>query len=177
MSHVRVVGSQGELTGAVYGHDGESSPYRYRLWRTFSSFPHLLPRAVGFVMLNPSTATHEVEDPTVRRCIGYAKAWGFGTLHVGNLFALRSTDPQALYSHGAQPVGVENDKHLWDMACLCEYVVCAWGVHGAWMNRGEHVRHLLRDFDLRYLQLTKAGHPSHPLYLPASLEAQPWSRE
>ena len=64
-----------------------------------------------FIMLNPSTADETANDPTIRRCIGFASLWGFRHLVIGNLFALRSTDPQALYT-APDPIGVDNDSHL-----------------------------------------------------------------
>lgn len=69
--------------------------YSYRLWRTWDESKPL----VAFIMLNPSTDDETEDDPTIRRCIGYADDWGFGSLIVGNLFALRATDPQELYQH------------------------------------------------------------------------------
>src|ERR1051326_5628436 len=79
--------------------------FRYRLWRHWT--PGMPP--LVFVMLNPSTADAEKNDPTVERCERRAKAGGFGGGEVVNLFALRSTDPKALYS-AADPIGPENDK-------------------------------------------------------------------
>lgn len=78
----------------------ECGSYRYRLERVWEAEKD----RVAFIMLNPSTADASKDDPTIRRCIGFAKAWGFGGLIVGNLFALRSTDPKALYGH-KDPVG------------------------------------------------------------------------
>ena len=64
-----------------------------------------------FVMLNPSTADAETDDPTLRRCIGYSRAWGYGGLAVVNLFGLRTTDPRELRRH-ADPVGRRNDDYV-----------------------------------------------------------------
>lgn len=149
--------------------------YRYQLGRTLTP-PGISPsRTCLFLMLNPSTADAFQLDPTVRRCIGFASSWGCDQLLVGNLFALRSTDPKALYET-ADPVGAQNDSMLRELAELADVVVCAWGVHGAHQDRGRVVRAALQPvFDLHHLGLTKDGHPRHPLYLPAVLTPQRWT--
>lgn len=139
--------------------------YRYRLERTWD--PEL-PR-VAFLMLNPSTADAEADDPTIRRCIGFAKSWGFGGLIVGNLFALRSTDPKALYSH-PDPIGPENNGHLRTISVDAETIVCAWGAHGAFRDRGREVAKMLDFCNLAALKVTKEGHPGHPLYIAADVQ-------
>jgi hypothetical protein len=132
--------------------------YRYQLTRTWDE---ALP-AVAFIGLNPSTADAELDDPTVRRCIGFAREWGFGKLILVNLFALRSTDPTKLYT-AAAPVGPENDRWLRLAARNAETLVAAWGVHGDLNGRANQVRALLPN--LMCLGRTRAGHPRHPLYL------------
>src|SRR5581483_9586135 len=97
--------------------------YRYSLARFFGDGG-----VVNFIMLNPSTADAETDDPTIRRCLGFAKAWGYGTLVVTNLFAYRATDPAELAKAG-DPVGPDNDTRLWSEAQLSDLVVCAWGNH------------------------------------------------
>lgn len=139
--------------------------YRYRLERQWDSG---LPK-VAFVMLNPSTADADQDDPTIRRCINFAKSWGYGGLVVGNLFALRSTDPKALYNHDA-PVGPENDAYLTRIAGECHQVVAAWGTHGAFGERGAEVAKMLNGHNLTALKLTVAGFPGHPLYIAASTQ-------
>jgi len=143
----------------------ECGSYRYRLERVWEAEKE----RVAFIMLNPSTADASQDDPTIRRCIGFAKAWGFGGLIVGNLFALRSTDPKALYGHN-DPVGPENDEYLRRIAQRAETVVCAWGTHGALNGRGVHVANLLDNYNLAALKLTASGHPGHPLYVASSTE-------
>lgn len=105
--------------------------YRYRLHRIWDAGKP----PCAFIMLNPSTATEAVLDPTVRRCVGYAMAWGYGGLIVGNVFALRSTDPRALYA-AADPIGPANDDALAEIAQAAGLVVCAWGKHGHYKRRG-----------------------------------------
>lgn len=142
-----------------------SETYRYRLRREWGDGP-----AVAFLMLNPSTADAEADDPTVRRCIRYAQAWGFGALEVVNLFALRSTDPAALYTHH-DPIGPENDAAI--LACRreVELMVAAWGAHGALHGRGVHVLDMLKIHGpIHYLKMTLGGQPGHPLYLPKDLK-------
>lgn len=143
--------------------------YRYRLWRTWDT---TRPAAV-FCMLNPSTADAEVEDPTIRRCLGYARAWGAGKLVVVNIFALRSTDPRALYSDPDPVGGRPNDWNIERAAQDdCGWFVCAWGVHGAHRGRGAAVRELV-GARAKCLGLTKDGHPKHPLYLRGDLRPEP----
>lgn len=143
--------------------------YRYRLDRQWAEGPK-----VAFVMLNPSTADAEFDDPTIRRCKSFARDWGFGGIIVGNLFALRSTNPDALREH-ADPVGPENDTHLIEIACEAQRIVCAWGVHGVLMDRSTTVRALLLDYaHLSVLRLTAAGLPGHPLYVPGNTRPTNW---
>jgi hypothetical protein len=128
-----------------------------------------------FLMLNPSTADETADDPTVRRCIGYAKDWGYGTLVVGNLFALRSTDPENLYDH-PDPVGPENDVHLEEICDEAEKVIAAWGHHGGLHDRGPEVPRAL-DADLFALDTTKDDHLAHPLYQPKDADLDPYTSD
>lgn len=128
------------------------------------------------IMLNPSTADEERNDPTVERCERRARANGFGGLLVANIFALRSTDPKALYVHPA-PVGSRNDLAILSMAREAGQVVCAWGVHGALSDRGLRVATRLTREGLRFgvLGLTREGHPRHPLYMASVTAVAPWA--
>lgn len=132
--------------------------YRYQLTRTWDE---KLP-TVAFVGLNPSTADATIDDPTVRRCIGFARDWGFGALVLVNLFALRSTEPSKLYS-AREPIGPENDRWLQLAGDNAETVVAAWGVHGELHDRGLAVQRVFPN--LKCLGKTRGGHPRHPLYL------------
>jgi len=135
--------------------------YRYRLRREWDD---TLPRTC-FVMLNPSTADATLDDPTIRRCIGFSRFWGCGSVEVVNLFALRSTDPRALLS-AADPVGAENDQHIREASTSALVVVAAWGAHGALLNRDRKVMRLLDS--PQCLGVTSAGFPRHPLYVAGS---------
>lgn len=148
--------------------------WRYRLERDVARLGSTR-GAVAFVGLNPSVADETLDDPTIRRCKGFAADWGFRTLVMANAYAWRSTDPRGLWT-AADPVGPENDAHLEAIARDVELVVCAWGAHAkpdrvaavlAALARAGRQPHALRT--------TAAGAPGHPLYLPASLTPIPWS--
>lgn len=152
------------------GGDAIFSPcgtYRYLLQR----FWHARLESLCMVMLNPSTADAEKDDPTVARCVERARRLGFGSLEVVNIFALRSTDPKALYRH-EDPVGPENDEQIVISARTCNMTICAWGTHGALRERGKRVLQLLRHAGVKpyALRVSAKGHPCHPLYLPYSLQ-------
>lgn len=157
-----------EKTGAVFS---DCRHYRYLLWRYWSEAP----KAV-FIMLNPSTADEIENDPTVERCERRARAMGFGGLRVANIFALRSTDPKALYSH-PEPIGPANDSSIMIAAENAGIVVCGWGTHGALNNRGNTVAKMLRNAGIipHYLQLNANGTPKHPLYVGYNVKPQEWS--
>ncbi|MCY7334496.1 MAG: DUF1643 domain-containing protein [Pseudanabaena sp. CAN_BIN31] len=104
--------------------------YRYSLWREWNiDAPKLV-----FIMLNPSKADAYIDDPTLRRCIGFAKSWGFGSLLVINLFAYRSTKPSELRQVN-DPVGSQNDRYLKKAIKSADKVVVAWGDNGKLMQR------------------------------------------
>ncbi len=126
-------------------------------------------------MLNPSTADDQADDRTICRCIGFTRGWGYGGLVVTNLFAYRSTDPQALFSH-PDPIGPDNDSHLATAALGAELVILAWGHHGWLRERAAKVLMQLARLDVRChsLGLTQAGEPKHPLYLSATARPQPF---
>jgi hypothetical protein len=136
--------------------------YRYNLWREWEP---LKPRVL-FIALNPSTADDRVDDPTIRRCIGYARDWGFGGLNVANLFAFRATHPADLKA-ADDPVGPRNDWWLRKLSAEAELVVAGWGNHGRFMNRADAVRHHLES--IHCLKMNRSGEPAHPLYLRKSL--------
>lgn len=148
-------------TGATFS---PCRTWRYVLWRVWNE---ALPK-VAFIGLNPSTADEMQDDPTIRRCMGYARSWGYGGIHMLNLFAFRATDPKDMKA-SFDPVGPENGRYLILWCASAQLRVAAWGAHGEFKNRGADVRSLLWDMDLHHLGLTKAGHPKHPLYLRADL--------
>lgn len=144
--------------GALFSECGR---YRYTLTRAWDERPPLV-----FVMLNPSRADAEVDDPTMRRCIGFAQRLGFGGMTALNLFAWRTAHPAELKA-AADPVGPDNDLHLGAAFSSGGTIVAAWGVHGAHLGREGICRQLARDCGSRLssLGLTKGGYPRHPLYV------------
>lgn len=160
----------------ILSRSAELSPcgrYRYLLTRTLGT-------GTGtclFVMLNPSTADHTVDDQTIRQCIGFTAAWGFRRLEVVNLFAWRATLPREMLS-AIDPVGPSGDDWILRAARGASRIVCAWGEHGRHRGRGEAVRQILRTdgHTLYHLGLTK-GHaqPRHPLYLARETAPKEWT--
>lgn len=146
--------------------------YRYALTRVWD----MAGRRAHFVMLNPSTATEVQNDPTVERCERRARALGFGSFRVTNIFAWRDTDPRAMRA-AMDPVGPENDAAILAGCAWADRIVCAWGTHGAHLMRGPYVEELLRrnGYDLYNLGLSKAGHPRHPLYIGYDVQPVIWA--
>jgi hypothetical protein len=153
------------------------SDHAYRYWLT----RNLRDLCAGdtrltFIMLNPSTADESTDDPTIRRCIGFAKREGCAEMVVANLFAKRSTDPRGLHS---EPAKGPNDREIdaWRRAFHERdgMIVAAWGSGAGfgWLRQGieeraEHLRAIADGRPLYCLGRTKAGFPRHPLYLPAA---------
>lgn len=179
----------GELTASTarFSADGV---YRYDLTRTWGEGKRVL-----WVMLNPSTATASDDDPTIRRCIGFSKDWGYGGLVVCNLYALRSTNPKGLLAVD-DPIGPENETTIrhWMTHPSIEMMVCAWGAHVDMPNLPRRLtperwtQHLPVDpedeefglTDYRWVPSTfclgrsKNGHPRHPLYLKRDADLLPY---
>lgn len=151
---------------AISSDDGK---YRYWLHRTW-----IFGRGfVVFVMLNPSTADGLQNDPTVRRCIGFAQREGAHGVGIVNLFAARSTEPDELLKMD-DPVGPDNDKHLLNVSKFARYVICGWGAHEIAKSRGRIVARMLRAQGVRTMCLgkTKHGFPQHPLYIASDKELE-----
>lgn len=175
--------SQGEMFEAspveVLESDAVFSPcrtWRYSLTRSWVKREQGLERKRLVVIgLNPSTADETQDDPTIRRCIGFAKSWGFDGLLMVNLFAFRSTDPRGLPAERDRAIGPENDHYL-SAITKCRQTLCAWGAHGELHGRAKEVFLKLANAGraLLHLGVTKAGHPSHPLYIPASRKPLPF---
>jgi hypothetical protein len=163
MTSANTGGSENEPTGIFIDNRknaviSDCGNYRYRLTRTWNTEKG----TIVFLMLNPSTADVTNNDPTIRRCINFAKDWGYGSLIVGNLFALRTSDPSNLDEHES-PIGPKNDSYLQKICKEANMVVAAWGANEAIETREQEVISML-DVDLYALNTTKDNHPSHPLY-------------
>ena len=146
---------------------GAGKRYRYALWRIWDRDRP----AVMFIGLNPSTADARRDDPTLVRCMGFARDWGYGGVYTANLFAYRATDPQDMKA-AKSPVGRDNDAAILSLAGKVDKVIAAWGNDGAYLGRSSAVRTLVPD--LYYLKLNGSGQPAHPLYLPKGLKPIRW---
>lgn len=155
---------------ALYSDDER---YRFLLTRVWDADG----RRALFVMLNPSTATEYQNDPTVERCERRARVLGYGAFRVCNIFAWRDTDPKKMRA-AEEPVGDYNDQAIRDSALWADTIVCAWGTHGAHLNRGPQVESLLRatGLPLYHLGLSAAGHPKHPLYIGYAVQPTLWAQ-
>lgn len=164
-----------DRTGAVISPCGR---YRYSLTRGWD--PARAP--VLFVMLNPSTADATKDDPTIRRCVGFARRWGAGGIEVCNLYPWRETNPRGL------PRGVEvfgdpghqaNADAIRAAVARAGIVVAAWGAYpGPWPSQPNVIAALLRECRAytQALGLTKDGAPRHPLYVRADAALIPFER-
>jgi hypothetical protein len=154
--------------GAIFDVNGR---YRYSLWRAWSAYH---PR-ITFILLNPSTANEYKNDPTIRRCIGFARAWNFGSMEVVNLFAYRATDYRKLFKV-QDPIGELNNRFLMQAVERCSTVVLGWGTRGTLHARDRQVMSLLAGRnDVYCLGITKDGQPSHPLYIKGDTNLEPFS--
>ena len=143
--------------------------YRYslsRIWDKQKKF-------VLFIGLNPSTADEEVDDPTIRRCSGYAQKWGYGGFIMVNLFAYRTTLPSNL-KKVKYPVGRDNDKYILKLSKKADITVAAWGDNGNLYNRDKQVLSLVPN--LVCLKINKSGQPAHPLYLKKDLKVTKFAK-
>jgi hypothetical protein len=160
-----------ERSGAIISDCGT---YRYHLWRRWDE---CLPTMI-FVLLNPSTADASEDDPTIRRCIGFAKREGCGGISVRNVFALRATDPAELLKH-PDPFGPENEAHLLAArnVSLMTVLVLGWGAESTNKRLREYykrAKNCLCQQSPKCFGVTKDGAPRHPLYLRADAEMIQW---
>jgi hypothetical protein len=149
---------------AVLSNDGI---YRYCLTRTWDHTKG----TVCYIGLNPSTADETEDDPTIRRCVGFAKSWGYGGIIMLNLFAYRATKPVKLLST-SDPVGPDNDAMIEYFVKDGHFTIACWGMRGEISGRDQAVKKMVPR--LHHLGLTKDGHPRHPLYLPGDIIPTIW---
>ena len=155
-------------TGAVISDCGK---YRYRLDRRWSDGPTCV-----FIMLNPSTADHTQDDPTIRRCIGFAKREGCGALAVINVMAFRATKPKDLPRDFRIAAGPENSAHIRSVVAEADGpIVAAWGAHKGAAWAGGKVLAICKAAGRQVysLKTTQSGSPGHPLYVKADAPLVP----
>ena len=149
-------------------HFSRCRSFRYALWREWDADgPKVL-----MIGLNPSTADASRNDPTIRRCMGFAREWGFGGVWVLNLFAYRATYPADLRA-APDPVGPRNDEWIRRVARKVDRAVAVWGNDGAMLGRSTRVRRMLGD-RLEVIRLNAGGEPAHPLYMPKGVKPIRW---
>lgn len=161
--------------------------YRYSLTRDWytGDYGESRPAIVVFVMLNPSIADAEIDDPTIRKCIAYAQRWGYTGIKVVNLYAYRATQPTELIHTPVDIIGPENDKYILEAVSDPDSIRCiaAWGKPSfkipGHLERVEAVKKLVvPEVVVQALELTKDGQPRHPLYLKGDLTPFPlWSED
>lgn len=144
--------------------------WRYSLSRRWDDGP-----SMAVIGLNPSIANEMDDDPTIRRCVRFAKDWGFSGLWMLNLFAMVSTDPDGLKTANS-PIGIMNDVTIITAAQTCGLTLAAWGAYPFAKHRARNVAKILEDrgCKLHCLGFTKDGSPKHPLYVPASKSPEIW---
>lgn len=161
----------------------ECGKYRYKLWRAEKKHPD---RICMFIMLNPSTADGDMDDPTIRRCMAFASSWGYDAILVGNVLPYRATDPGDLFiamNSGVESNYLKNLDYIMEMIDMAKIVVCAWGngVNDLFPTSPNSFFELVAvgeyQSKMRYLDLTINGIPKHPLYLKGDLKPQPFNFE
>lgn len=168
----REVGYVRDVKGTAIFSD--CSRFRYVLTRSWNDEKPKL----CFIGLNPSIATAEINDPTIRRCMGYAMDWGLGGILMLNLFAYRATDPADMFKARKRGVDITGGRRNYFEA-MREYIseyqaaltIAAWGNHGGGRGR-EALREIPR---IHYLRLNANRSPAHPLYLPSDLRPTLWT--
>jgi hypothetical protein len=149
--------------------------YRYclmRRWGDIDGSPYVL-----WVMLNPSTADAEIDDPTITRCIKRTSDLGYDAMAVVNLYGLRATNPDELWRTN-DPIGGDNDLAISMLAAHAGMIICAWGSNAKPGRAEEIIDELLlsaRKTDkIHALKLTKNGVPMHPLYIGYDVQPFVW---
>lgn len=154
---------------AVFSADRK---HRFELWRRWGEAGAF----AAFIGLNPSTADENQDDPTVRRCINYARAWGYDAMCMLNIFSLRATDPKVMLADDL-PNLMQNDEALILVSRKAGLVVAAWGAQGEYRHRGWRIARRLTSegVALYCLGETKTGHPRHPLYMRKDIQPIPYN--
>jgi len=159
--------------------EGPERIYRYNLERIFTPQPEGKSKSITFLMLNPSTADENVDDPTIRRCIGFANLWEFDRLFIVNLFPFRTPDPRELFKRLIPYTNTkENNRWICNCVLKSKMTIAAWGsqTHQVFKERRDEVLQTLNLLtnDLYALRVNKDGNPAHPLFLPNSVKPEPY---
>lgn len=151
--------------------------YRYCLWREWDETKPCL----VWVMLNPSTADDSEDDPTIRKCIGFAERWGYGKIVVVNLFTYRATHPRDLKNAGdlTEELNFKLIRNYNTIAMAVSYkdTIFAWGAHGdKYRERIKKIEEITSNLanSIYCLGKTKSGQPRHPLYINYKTEREKW---
>lgn len=155
--------------------------HRFTLWRCTicrsQQCTHLLDEKphIQFIGLNPSTADEVQNDPTVTRCMDFASRWGYDQMVMTNIFAFRATDPEDM-KKAEYHAHVTNNYWILKLAAGAGMVLCGWGNHGTFQNRGDEVKSFLkiRKIPLHCLKITNLQQPIHPLYQPSDSQPIPF---
>lgn len=153
-----------------------SRQYRYVLWRIWNGENRPSLKMIAFVGLNPSTADEQTDDPTIRRCIGFATDWGYDGIYMINLWAFRATEPKVLKEQTVKEAeGPQNRDWLVKVAERSISVVLAWGSHGNWRGQGKKIFELVADTVEPFsFGQNAGGEPKHPLYLRKDTPCKPF---
>lgn len=165
-----VLDGHSSMSGATLSDDGV---YRYALWRVWDRDGDRL----VWLMLNPSKADASLDDPTIRKCIGFAKRWGFGSIGVVNVAAFRATEPRDLYAaraRGVDVVGPENAAHVETCLRAAHTAIAAWGANKADGFPAASAEFLRRFDNVYCLGRAKNGAPRHPLMLAYDTPREPY---
>jgi len=155
--HKSITNHEGFLQSCAYFSNDEK--YRFILTRKWNKAN----KVVVFIGLNPSKATEMISDPTVRRCVNYAKQWGYDEMIMLNIFALRSTNPKQLYK-SKDPIGDMNDFCIREDIEMADLIVASWGNHGEHLGRGMEVYKIIKEMNVKCFGINQSGQPVHPLY-------------
>jgi hypothetical protein len=171
---------QGELHASRQTILSPCRKYRYTLWREWGSEvlftgEERVDDYAVFIGLNPSTADETKDDPTIRRCVNFAKHWGYGAFLMMNLFAWRDTKPANMMK-ASDPVGPLNDFYLFELAKNAGIVIAAWGANGNHKGRADYIADLFKEAGIKLtaLRTNDDGSPGHPLYVPAETKPIAW---
>lgn len=158
-------------SGAIFSEDRR---HRFTLWRRWvDDCP--VSDMCAFIGLNPSTADETANDPTIRRCIRFAKDWGYSGYIMLNLFSFRATDPKVMKAE-LTPTIYRNTSAIETVCYRAGFVVAAWGNHGDHLGMSGNIRLRLtgEKIEVHHLGLTKTGQPRHPLYVRADTIPELW---